>query len=299
MNAAPIKRPILRYHGGKWRLAPWVIAHFPEHRSYTEVYGGAASVLMQKPRVYAEVYNDLDSEIVNVFRVLRDPAKNQQLERMLRLTPFAKDEFREAYEPSDDPLEQARRTIIKSFMGFGSGAIHATSSSHGMRTRASTWKMPTGFRSNTSRSGTTPAHDWSRYPDQLALFCERLAGVVIENRHALEVLATHDRADTLHYVDPTYLAATRDAGRDYRFEMDDEDHEELAGVLKAAVGFVVLSGYPSDLYEELYSDWCRVERPHLADGAKARTEVLWLSPKTAAALAERKRGTQQTLFVGG
>jgi len=129
---------VLRYHDGKWRLAPWVVSHFPEHRIYTEAFGGAASVLMQKPKVYAEVYNDLDSEVVNVFRVLRDRSTAAELERLIRLTPFSKDEFREAYEPAADPVEQARRTVVKSFMGFGSGAIHARSSSHGMRTQAST-----------------------------------------------------------------------------------------------------------------------------------------------------------------
>src|SRR3990167_11343170 len=103
-------RPVMRYHGGKWRLAPWVIEHFPEHRVYTEAFGGGASVLMRKPRSYAEVYNDLDGEIVNVFRVLRDPSQARELERLLRLTPFARSEFETSYITDGDPLEQARRT---------------------------------------------------------------------------------------------------------------------------------------------------------------------------------------------
>jgi len=144
--------------------------------------------------------------------------------------------------------------------------------------------MPTGFRSNSSRSGTTPAHDWCNYPDQIRLFCERLKPVVIENRNALEVIAMHDRPDTLHYCDPPYLAATRDAGTDYRFEMSDDDHAELAELLRSVQGYVVLSGYPSDLYEDLYAGWHRIERKHLAAGASERTEVLWLSPRTAVAL---------------
>src|SRR6266576_1049473 len=103
-----VERPILRYHGGKFVLAPWIISHFPEHRVYVEPYGGAASVLLRKERSYAEVYNDLDSEIVNLFRVARDNGK--ELIRVLALTPFAREEYQAAWEATDDPLEQARRT---------------------------------------------------------------------------------------------------------------------------------------------------------------------------------------------
>src|SRR3990172_1008023 len=102
MNVA---RPILRYHGGKWKLASWIIDNFPPHRTYTEPFGGAASVLLRKPRSYAEVYNDLDSEIVNIFKVARD--RGEELQRRLHLTPFARDELLAAYESSDDPIERA------------------------------------------------------------------------------------------------------------------------------------------------------------------------------------------------
>lgn len=260
-------RPILRYHGGKWRLAPWIIAHFPPHRVYVEPYGGAASVLLRKPRSYAEVYNDLDGEIVNLFRVLRDPAQARELERLLRLTPFARAEFEQAYLSDGDPIEQARRAIARSFMGFGSDSLFQVS----------------GFRANSNRSGTTPAHDWAHYPDVLPAMVERLRGVVIENRPASEVIRQHDSTTTLHYVDPPYVAQTRSYLRQakyaYRFEMTDDDHRELASVLREAHGMVVISGYPCDLYDnELYPDWQRVERPAFADGARRRTEVLWLSP---------------------
>ena len=139
-----VGRPILRYHGGKWMLAPWIISHFPEHRTYVEPFGGAASVLLQKPRTYSEVYNDLDGEIVNLFRVVRD--NGAALIEKLKLTPFARQEYRLSFETCDDALEQARRTVIRSFMGFGSNAL-----ARGIKS---------GFRGNSSRSGTTPAHDW-------------------------------------------------------------------------------------------------------------------------------------------
>lgn len=258
-----VNRPVLRYHGGKWRLAPWIISHFPEHKVYVEPFGGGASVLLRKRPSYAEVYNDLDGDIVNVFRVLRHPAQSERLEHLLRLTPFAREEFLSAYEPSDDPVERARRTIIRSFMGFGSNSIHRR----------------TGFRNDSNRSGTTPAHDWVNYADAVRPFTSRLSGVVIEHRDAAEVIVQFDAPRALYYVDPPYVFSSRDNGQsDYAFEMDDAAHERLAEVLHGVRGMVVLSGYRSALYDQLYADWTCVEKVHHADGAEARVECLWLSP---------------------
>ena len=274
-------RPILRYHlnGGKWRLAPWIISHFPPHRVYVEPFGGAASVLMRKPRSYAEIYNDLDGEVVNVFRVLRDPRTAAELERLIRLTPFSRADFGAAYTPSPDPVEQARRTVLKSYAGFGSDSIHRGKES-GMGTRPSRWKAHTGFRSDSNRSGTTPAKDWAHYPAHIGRFCARLAGVVIESRPALQVIRQYDYPDTLHYVDPPYPRSTRrDGAHGYRHEMSDDDHRELAKVLRAVKGMVIIGGYPCDLYDrELYPDWRRVERDSRTHGFHQGTEVLWISP---------------------
>jgi DNA adenine methylase len=262
-------RPVLRYHGGKWLLAPWVISHFPRHRVYVEPFGGAASVLLRKQRAYAEVYNDLDGEIVSLFRVLRDPLLAQRLEQLLRLTPFARTEFDESYEPCADPVENARRTVVRSFMGFGSAGMLAAG---------------TGFRSCSNRSGTTPAHDWKNYPDCLAAMTVRLQGIVVENRPACEVLQQYDSSRTLHYVDPPYPKSTRGKRHAtcYRHEMIDADHSDLLTVLRGLAGMVVLSGYPCDLYDNALLDWHRIERKALADGAHERTEVLWLSPNAVA-----------------
>ena len=104
-------RPLVRYHGGKWMLAPWIIAHFPPHRTYVEPFGGGGSVLLRKTRSYAEVYNDLGGEIVNLFRVAR--ARGEELARLVELTPFARAEFAESYEPAEDELEEARRLIAE------------------------------------------------------------------------------------------------------------------------------------------------------------------------------------------
>lgn len=268
-------RPVLRYHGGKWRLAPFLIRHFPPHRVYVEPYMGACSVLMRKPRSYAEVVNDLDTEIVNVFRVLRDDEQAARLERLLRLTPFAREEFDTSYDlPTADPVEWARSTIIRSLMGFGSDGTNDA--------------RATGFRANSNRSHTTPAHDWASYPNLIKAFTDRLRGVVIENRSAQEIIAQQDSAETLFYVDPPYPHKVRTGEKAYRHEMSEADHRELAATLHEVEGMVALSGYPCALYdEELFRGWCCVRTRALADGALKRTEALWLSPRTVARLPQQ------------
>lgn len=259
------KRPALRYHGGKWMIAPWIIQNFPRHKIYVEPFGGAASVLLRKARSYSEVYNDLDGELVNLFSVLRGE-KSEEFIEMIRLTPFSRDEFLRSYANAEDPVEQARRTVVRSFMGFGSNSHNKV----------------TGFRSNSNRSGTTPSRDWANYPESLVCIINRLSGVVIENRKACEVMAQHDSSETLHYLDPPYPSDTRDTGSDYRHEMTNEEHVALADFVQQLRGMVVISGYPCALYDErLFSGWARVERQSFADGARPRTEVLWMNKRAA------------------
>lgn len=259
-------RPLARYHGGKWMLAHWIISNFPPHRCYVEPFGGGGSVLLRKPRCYAEIYNDLDGEIVNLFTVAR--SQGEALAALCELTPFARAEFVQSYETSDDPLEQARRTLVRSFMGFGSAAVSS---------------QKTGFRANSNRSGTTPAHDWMNYPDALRITIQRLRGIVIENRDAMVVMRQHDTPQTLHYVDPPYTMGSRsDTRSDYKHELTDVDHETLAAGLRELAGMVVVSGYRSDLYDSLYAGWKRIDKAANADGAAKRIESLWLSPNIKA-----------------
>lgn len=268
-------RPALRYYGGKWKIAPWIISHFPPHRIYVEPFGGGASVLIRKPRSYGEVYNDLDKRVVNVFRVLQDPEKARVLEKKLRVTPFSREEFEISYRQSDDPVERARRTVIASFMGFGSDSV-----TRGCRT---------GFRSNANRSGTTPAIDWSRWPNHIQGFTERLRGVILENRDAREVMLSQDGPDTLHYVDPPYVHSTRSSGqRGYQFELTNSEHESLLEFLTRLTGMVVLSAYPHAIYDRLLPwGWVQLESGSLVFGNKPRTEVLWLNPACDRAQAQQ------------
>ncbi len=256
-----MRRPALRYHGGKFRVAPWVISHFPKHEIYVEPFGGAASVLLCKPRSRIEVYNDLNDDVVNFFRVIRDAPS--QLAWSLKLTPFARAEFDLAYEPTDDPIEAARRLVCRSFMGHGSSALLN--------------KKSTGFRATSHRQHTSAQDDWSRYPAHVPILAERMSKVLIESGQAIECMQKHDTPATLHYVDPPYMHETRGCRHFYRHELADREHIDLAETLHGLQGMVVISGYDSPLYDELYGDWYRAERSALADGARKRTEVLWCS----------------------
>jgi len=262
-----MKSPALRYHGAKFRLSPWVISHFPEHKYYIEPYGGAAGVLLNKPRCKAEVYNDLDGDIVNFFQVVRDSHTRQELIEKLQMTPYSRDEFDKAYEYSDDVIERARRTAIRATMGFGSGG---------------TSMSKTGFRSDLKRDYGTAMDLWVKYPDSLAAVGQRFLGVQIENRPAVDLMLKHDNEDTLHYVDPPYMLHTRNLGnrnRTYRNELSDNDHFELLQVLKKLSGHIVLSGYDTELYNDILSGWKKEMKPSRISagrGTKTKIECLWL-----------------------
>ncbi|MGL4232661.1 MAG: DNA adenine methylase [Casimicrobium sp.] len=271
-------RPALRYHGAKFRLAPWVMQFFPPHKRYTEVFGGAAGVLLQKPRVYSEIYNDLDGDVVNFFAVLRDPALRARLVEALALTPYARDEWANAYEETADEVERARRLCVRAYMGFGS---------------AGATKGSGGFRCDSKRQYATVMHSWANYPGAVQAAGERFEGVLIENRPAVSVLLQHDCAETLHFVDPPYVHSERvltGAQGYYRHEMTDAQHVELLDCLRRLKGMVAISGYPSALYSEALKDW-RTEttqaRISAHRGTGIRTECVWLNPACAAALAPK------------
>lgn len=271
----PVRRAVLRYFGGKWAIAPWVLAHLPPHRIYVEPFGGAASVLLRKQRSEIEVYNDLDGEIVSLFRVLQDPVTCAELVRRLRRTPYARSEFERAFDSTDDPVIRAQRTIVRAYQSFHHGSVFDC--------------KKRSFADARHRTGTGKgkAGEWVTYPRGLVAVRQRLQGVVIECRDALAVIKAQDTPQTLFFVDPPYLPATRsDTG--YRHELTTQRHAELLQALLACKGMVVLAGYPSQLYDETLVGWRRVERKHctIAVTRKPRTEVLWISPRAAEAMAE-------------
>jgi DNA adenine methylase len=253
---------------------------FPPHGLYVEAFGGAAGVLLQKPRVYAEVYNDLDGDVVNYFRVLRDPILRIQLLDAIVMTPYARGEFEDAFEHTTDPVERARRLAIRAQMGFGS---------------AGATKGRTGFRIDTRRKHGTSQHLWARFPENIVQAAERFTGVLIENRPAIDVMRQHDGPDTLHFVDPPYMHSTRTIGSSayYAHEMDDAAHVHLLDALLELEGMVVVCGYPHQLYADRLAHWqfhTTTARISAGRGTAVRDECCWLNPAAVAANARRGYG---------
>jgi DNA adenine methylase len=262
-----IKHPLVRYHGSKFRIAPWIIEHFPRHRIYVEPFGGSAAVLLRKSRSEVEVYNDMDGEICNLIRTVRD--NGDELARKVYFTSYSREEFIKSFEPSSDPIEQARRTIIRSYQGFGSGYITNTPGSKCTRPEY-------GFRIGWRIKGNLPNIVWDGVPESIVAIMSRLRGVVLENLDYKEVIRKNDTEETLVYADPPYVSGTRDNGNDYRFELTEADHIELAKLLCETAGSAVVSGYHSELYDELYKDWAVYKHKTRTMQNSPRMEVIWV-----------------------
>lgn len=271
-----VDRPLLRWLGGKFRLAPKIIACFPTHRQYVEPYCGAASVVLQKPPCYNELINDLDGEVVNLFRVLRSPDA-PELVRLLRLTPYAMAEYDLAMQPIDEPLERARRMIVRSHLAHGTGSARMD-------------RRP-GFRSNGTSGSTNVAGEWADFPDALEKIIERIRPVVIHQRPALELIRQYDDEKVLIYLDPPYVPETRslkskqaEGYHSYAFEMTQADHVELLETIVKSRSMVCLSGYHSTLYADALQGWgCRVFDSRAHNNAP-RQELLWINPSAMSRL---------------
>ena len=266
-------RPACRWYGGKWRDAPWIVRHLPPHDSYEEPCGGAGSVLLQKPPVSLETYNDLDGEAVNYFRVIRDHI--EELARLIRYTPWAREEYEAALERDEeaDPIERARRFWVLTAMGINGGS---SGNQPGMRF---TTQAP-------PKAGEVLNRD--AIIENLYRVADRLRTVQIENRDALEVIEHYGMGPgALTYFDPPYLGETRRHDNIYEVEAaGPELHVAAAQLLRKSRGFVVISGYASDLYRELYEEhgWRRIDKESLTNSGGKRVESLWLNPATVEAL---------------
>jgi DNA adenine methylase len=254
--------PALRYFGGKHRDAHRVIAQFPQHEFYCEIFGGGASVLLQKQPATFEVYNDLSGDVVNFFKMLRD--RPDELIRAIQLTPYSRLEKELAYELSDDDLERARRLYIRSWQGFGGGALSSN----------------TGWRFMYRQLGGENVVSNFNRTDHLWLLASRLKLVQIECDEAIAIVQRYGRnPNALIYADPPYVHSTRTESGNYDHEMTDADHKELSEALHSVDAMCLISGYDCELYRELYKDWQLIEWSTLVNGVKrTATECLWISP---------------------
>jgi DNA adenine methylase len=267
-------RPAFPYYGAKGRLAPWIAGLMPrEHRVYVEPFAGSAAVLFARPRPAAhEVLNDLDGNVVTFFRVLRE--REPELVRALTLTPYSREEYRAADLNTDlDDLERARRFFVRTTQSFNAAGAAAS--------KRASW-------SNGMRRGSSQATTVADLVDRLHYAAARLRRVIVENRAAADVIRLYDAPDAVLYCDPPYLDSTRTGLRaavpgDYSYDTCGEsDHRALAEVLHGCRSAVLLSGYGSPLYDELYGDWDRVEvtvqRPttnRRGHTGTAGVEVVW------------------------
>lgn len=278
-----IRRPALRYHGGKFRLAPKILAQLPPSSSYTtyvEPFAGGLGVLLRKEPSMLEYVNDLDGEVVNFWEVLRD--RRREFLQAIRSTPYSRAAYEQAFEVAADPLERARRLYIRSWQGRG-----------GCR---ATWR--TGWRTQKQNSRNKTV--WSDWTDlrHLAGISRRLRRVGLENDNALALLRRYDSLTTLHYVDPPYLAETRSrwGGKAYACDFGaPEQHQRLAEVLHGLKGMVALSGRPTELYAELFEGWQRRDFQMLQDSGGSAVDSLWLNP----ALLRRRAATDRQIMIPG
>ncbi|MCI7130369.1 MAG: DNA adenine methylase [Lachnospiraceae bacterium] len=250
-------KTVLMYPGAKNRIANWIISYMPTHDVYLELFSGSAAVLLNKARCHIETLNDVDGDIVNFFSVLRDYP--EELCRLIDFTPFARDEYNNAFDWTDDPIERARRYCVKCWQGFGNSQLYKN-----------------GFKSGQQRKSPNPAGKWLELPEIMKEAADRLKGVQIENLPAIELLKRYDTADVFIYADPPYLTSTR-KNYLYKHEMTFEDHIELLDVLKTHPGAVMISGYDNDLYNKCLSGWRKAYKDTNAECGIKRTEVLWMN----------------------
>lgn len=248
---------ILKYPGSKWRIAEWIISFFPAHKVYLEPFFGSGACFFLKTPAYIETINDVDGNIVNLFRVCREHP--EELARAINLTPFSREEFQKCYEKSDDPIEQARRTLVRYHQSFGTSNSSKNS-----------------WRNVQTYGGPRCATMWNYLPETIVSCCERLKEAQIENTDALQLIARYDNPDTLIYCDPPYLQNIRKKNM-YACEMKDAEHIELLKLLKKSNSKIILSGYDNEMYNSELSDWHTAEKPTTAQMGLHRTEKLWMN----------------------
>jgi DNA adenine methylase len=263
----------IRWYGGKFSHLDWLLPLLPRCQHFCEPFGGSAAVLLNRDPAPVETYNDIDGDLVNFFRVLRD--KPEELIEKLVLTPFSREEFRAAYQMrgrADLPdVERARLFFVRAEQVRIGLAQTST---------AGRW----AWCKLTSRRGMSGSISrWLNRIDALWAVSERLRRVQIENRDAIELIEQYDSPETLFYVDPPYPHEARGDVHSYAYELTEAEHEKLASVLHSVRGKVALSGYRSPLTDRLYRDWTRIDAPQaiIHSVKKPRTESVWINYKLA------------------
>lgn len=263
------------WYGGKFNHLDWLLPLLPETIHYCEPFGGSAAVLLNRKPAAVETYNDIDGEVVNFFRVLRD--EQEELMKAIALTPFSREEFRIAITPPTEKIsdfERARRFFVR-----------ARQVRTGLAQTASVGRW--AHCKLTSRAGMAGAVSrWLGSVEGLSEIVQRLLRVQIENCSAIEAIGRYDSSETLFYCDPPYPHESRTDKKAYGYEMSDDEHRKLAEVLHNVEGKVAVSGYHCELFDELYRDWNYIDAPakkahstntRNSGEKRERVEVLWVN----------------------
>lgn len=261
-------KPVLKYSGSKWGIAKWIVSNMPAHDTYLEPYFGSGAVFFNKAPSRSETLGDVDNRITNLFRVIRD--KPGELATLVDMTPWSREEYYRSYELTGDEVEDARRFMIRCWMGFGS----KTSDRVG-------WKNDVQ-----GINGAFTTRQWNALPEQIYIVTARLKNAQIENQPALQLIERYRYPSVLIYADPPYPLSTR-SKRQYAYEMKDSDHIKLLDALDIHPGPVILSSYACPLYDNRLTHWVRRTIKGRAEGGRSREEVLWLNQTAAASIPSR------------
>lgn len=263
---------ILHYPGSKWSMANWIISHFPEHEVYLEPFFGSGAVFFRKDPDPLETINDIDGNIVNLFRVIRDNA--EELAEKINWTPLSREEYYNSFDfVTDDDIERARVFLVRCGQAIGAKTSDRT-----------------GWRSNINPKNQHKGKEWGKLPDKILKVANRLKDAQIENQDAITLIERYNRPEVLIYADPPYLLSTR-SKRMYAHEMKDDNHVLLLKTLKNHCGPVILSGYDNDLYNSMLPDWKKETFEAFAETGSKRTEIIWINP-----VVSEKGIFQESLF---
>lgn len=258
MDRQDVKPPLLSWYGGKTGMAEWIVSLMPPHTAYLEPYAGSLAVLARKPRSESETVNDFNGEIVNLYRVCRE--SGEQLAAALAATPYAREEWDAAADPTEDPVERARRYVVRIEQMFAGDQL------------CSTWTV--------ERSGSRRMGAWLNVGERVARLGRRLDGVFIEHDDALALIPKWAaNPEALIYLDPPYTLDVR--SRPYAFDVGAEHHVAMAQSVRDAEACVMVSGYENPAYEELFAGWTRHHRKTVVGGRggprSERREVIWIN----------------------
>lgn len=259
-------KAIFRYPGSKWSLAEWIIQHFPEGYEkmvYLEPFLGSGAVFFNKRRGAVETINDLDGDVVNLFQVLRE--KPEELKRALELTPYSREEYDKSFEPCDEPVEKARRFMVRTTQAIGAKLDGKC-----------------GWRNHKQMKIGGTACKWGGITDTIETAARRLRGdtthlVQIEKMDALRLIERYNSQDVLMYIDPPYVRSTRKSGRLYRIEMDTNGQAELLRMIVKSRAHIIISGYDNEMYNHSLAGWrTDTTMTHTTSAGKAE-EKIWMN----------------------